>query len=211
MTYKHFFWDYDGTLFDSYPCMTRAFLKGLKDLGISYSYDALYALEKVSLRHAGQVIGEQHGVEVKVIMELYHKYYLSEGYEAMKPYEGVRELLQASLKKGGKHYLYTHRGKSSVEALEYYQLDKLFTDFVTAEHHFPSKPSPDALNYLMQKHGLSKDECVMLGDRDIDVQAGMNAGMAGVLFDPDGFYDGFDADYRFKTMDEIRIALVQAD
>ena len=35
MKYTEFFWDFDGTLFDSYPAMARGFHRALTELGIS--------------------------------------------------------------------------------------------------------------------------------------------------------------------------------
>ena len=43
----------------------------------------------------------------------------------------------------------------------------------------------------------------MVGDRGIDIEAGHNAGMRGVLFDPDGFYPGVRAELRAASMAEL--------
>lgn len=40
---------------------------------------------------------------------------------------------------------------------------------------------------MISKHGLEPDRAVMVGDRVLDVQAGLNAGMQGALFDPEAF------------------------
>ena len=73
---------------------------------------------------------------------------------------------------------------------------------------FPSKPAPDALNYLVSKHGLKLSDCVMVGDRDIDLDAAKNAHMTGALFDPDNFYPDYDTPWRFRTMEELRKTLL---
>ena len=71
-------------------------------------------------------------------------------------------------------------------------LSDLFSDAVTRLDGFPAKPAPDALRYLIQKHRLDLSRCVMVGDRDIDLDAAKNAGIACALFDPDGFYDDYE-------------------
>ena len=84
----------------------------------------------------------------------------------------------------------------------------LFTDFVTSQHNFPNKPAPDALNYLCNKHGLKKEDCIMIGDRDIDLDSGKNAGMACALFDPEGYYPDYDTPWRFSRIADMQAALI---
>ena len=81
---------------------------------------------------------------------------------------------------------------------------------MTSLDGFPSKPAPDALNYLVQKHGLKKAECVMVGDRDIDLDAGKNAGIGCVLFDPDHAFDDYGTPWRFSSMDTLREVLMES-
>ena len=52
--------------------------------------------------------------------------------------------------------------------------------------NFPLKPAPDAIRYIIKNNALEPTECMMLGDRSIDVGSGANAGIATCLFDEDG-------------------------
>ena len=84
---------------------------------------------------------------------------------------------------GKKHFLYTHRGHvTSQHYLEEYGMKKFFTAFVDSSMNFPSKPAPDAVNYICDTYGLDRSETVMIGDREIDVLSGKNAGTYGCLF-----------------------------
>ena len=42
--YSHYIWDFDGTLFDSYPQMTRAFQQALSDLGYSHTSNEILSI-----------------------------------------------------------------------------------------------------------------------------------------------------------------------
>ena len=47
--YSHYIWDFDGTLFDSYPQMTRAFQQALSDLGYSHTSNEILSHLKISV------------------------------------------------------------------------------------------------------------------------------------------------------------------
>ena len=96
-------------------------------------------------------------------------------------FDGIRETLEDIVAAGGKNYLYTLRNHVAKDALDAYGVSHLFTDFVTRENGFPGKPAPDAVAYLMEKHGMDPAETVMIGDRDLDGQSGINAGANGCL------------------------------
>lgn len=212
MLYTHFFWDFDGTLYDTYARMTRALVKGMASLGIKTDFDTAYNRMKVSLRYASETYAAENP-HLHITMEdgirAYRVYSEEEGPETMQPYAGIPALLESVVKAGGKNYLYTHRGLGALDALERDGLKQYFTDFVTSKDGFPSKPAPDALNYLVNKHGLDLTTCIMLGDRSIDLDAGKNAGMQGGLFDPDRLYTTYAADYRFETVKDMYETLME--
>ena len=182
MKFTDFFWDFDGTLFDTYPRINRAIQNALKDLLSEVSLETIAPLSKVNAaprpRHPGR---GRKGSRRRALYRAAEE----EGLDSMRPYPGVLRLLRSICEHGGRNYLYTHRDRSSLEALEHYGMLPCFTDFVTSENGFPAKPAPDALLHLMEKHGLQPEQCVMVGDRDIDLDSGRNAGMACALFDPD--------------------------
>ena len=208
MKFTDFFWDFDGTLFDTYPRVNRAIQNALKDIGVTASLETIAPLAKIRLRQVFQALCpdlEEEG------WQRYLAHAEEEGYDSMRPYPGVLRLLQSICEHGGRNYLYTHRDHTSLDALRHYGMDKYFTDSVTRESGFPSKPAPDALKYLMEKHGLDPANCIMLGDRDIDLDSGKNAGMACALFDPGHYYDQYDAPWRFTAMFEMTACLVWDD
>lgn len=201
MKFTEFFWDFDGTLFDTYPRMNRAMQKAAADLGLDISLEELTPLTKVTLGYTAKKLFGDRAAEM---MERYRIHAEEEPIDDIRMYDGAAEMLKSVCAHGGRNYLYTHRGTNAHDILRLNGISQLFTDVVTKADGFPVKPAPDALLSQMSKHHLTPDQCVMIGDRDIDLLAGINAGMSGALFDPDGYYyDTFDTPYKYHTMFEM--------
>ena len=186
MKYRHLIWDFDGTLFNTYPRICRAYMKALADAGIVEEEDVLLRSIKKTLEYTNEWVGAKYGLTQEQLWEGYHRHSEEEGYDTMLPYPGMTDFLRDAHDAGCAHYVYTHRGESTIKALEHFGLTSLFTDCITNLYGFAHKPCPDALNFLIARHGLDKKDCVMIGDREIDVMAGVNAGIASIAMDPDG-------------------------
>ena len=50
--YKHIIWDFDGTLFDTYPVMGSIFKRMLEEEGIEESLDGILKYMKLSMSYA---------------------------------------------------------------------------------------------------------------------------------------------------------------
>ena len=207
MKWTHFFWDFDGTLFDTYGRITRAFVKGLADTGVRTDFDTALPLVKRSLGYAADWYAARSGAAADAVLAAYHVHSEEESDDTMRLFPGAREVLEAVLRGGGRNYLYTHRGTGALDALARNGLTGLFSGSVTGADGYPLKPAPDALLAMMTRYGLQAADCVMVGDRDIDLDAGKNAGMAGILFDPDGFYPDYPTPWRYASMTDMRKAI----
>ena len=200
---RHLFWDFDGTLYDSCPRVARSLARGLEAIGLGELADGetLLRLIKTSVYYAVLWCAEKSGEDAQTIMESYRGFHMQESDFA--PYEGMAECLVKLKESGFQHYLYTHRNHAAIDQLKKDGLWDLFDDAVLRTDGFPDKPAPDALLAMMERNGLSAWECAMVGDRDIDIEAGHNAGMSGVLFDPDGYYKGYPVEMSASTMAEL--------
>ncbi|MBQ2847596.1 MAG: HAD-IA family hydrolase [Clostridia bacterium] len=199
MQMQNYIWDFDGMLFDSYPHITSAFLKALGDFGKDADYDEAKALLEITFAHAFEHYDV--GEEEKAIFRNYeHDYSLR---PIAVPFENTYKTLEALFNSGKKHFLYTHRGfETSQHYLEIYGMKKFFTAFVDSSMKFPSKPSPDAVNWICDTYGLNRNETVMIGDREIDVLSGKNAGTFGCLFTKKENIESL-ADFIIKDISEV--------
>lgn len=176
---KNYIWDFDGMLFDSYPHITAAFCKMMEEKGIEVDPAEAQPLFEISYSHAYEHYGA--GREEKLIHQKYeHDYELE---PKAVPFPNTVETIRTLYERGAKHFLYTHRGhESSQYYLKKYGIDIYFEGFVDSSMNFAQKPSPDAVNWICETYGLDKSETVMIGDREIDVLSGKNAGVSGCLF-----------------------------
>ena len=207
---RHLFWDFDGTLFDSYPEICGSFMKGLEQLGLSHLLDQekLMQLMKGSVGHAADWCAQQSGLTREEVLAPYRAFHNQPHNDP--PYEGVADCLRRLHEAGFHHYLYTHSHQSAIDQLKRENLCQYFDDAVLGSDGFPLKPAPDALFSLMERNHLTPETCAMIGDRDIDAMAGHNAGMKGILFDPDGYFPDFKPELTVRSMQELADRLLKS-
>lgn len=180
---RHAFWDFDGTLLDSYPAMVRSFVAAAADYGVAVTPERALTLMKDTLWHCCQVIGAEHAIAPETLVAAFRRHEQGELKRGLPPVEGIPEVLERLHKRGVKHYVATHRDLQCRELLEKAGLAQYFTGYVTQEDGLPRKPAPDMLLHLMSKHGLDPAACVMIGDRPLDTESGLAAGLCSVLLD----------------------------
>ncbi|WP_153055871.1 HAD-IA family hydrolase, partial [Streptococcus suis] len=61
-----------------------------------------------------------------------------------------------------------------------------FTEILTSDSGFARKPSPEALLFLIEKYGLNKENTYYIGDRLLDVETAINAGIQSINLQIDG-------------------------
>lgn len=203
MKFKTYIWDFDGMLFNTYPRMCTAFLKALSENGIGESRSQAMNAIKKSVRSAVKDYATRFGRDAGKLSADYHRIEDSMDSSTIIPYPDSFDFLSAVKAQGGRNFLYTHRNRVAIEALKRYDMFRLFDGFITADDPFPVKPAPDALLYLIRRYGFEPETAVMLGDRDIDILAAENAGIAGCLVDPEHFYTGFDTPLKCNEIKEL--------
>lgn len=194
-----FFWDFDGTLFDTYPRMARAMARALTELGYDAEYDWVLNGMKRSLGDAARAANARFGVDAQTVMDAYHRHAEDEGSESMRPYPGAREVLAAIAQGGGRNYLYTHRNHTALEALERWGYAQMVPGFCDQGGRLSQQARAGRAEFFAGEARARAENCAMVGDRPIDLQAGENAGMAGIFFDPEGFYPEYPARWRFDS------------
>ncbi len=200
MKYTSFIWDFDGTLFDSYPHIAAAFEKIMTRDGIPFEHEEVLRTLYITFFECCDRFGltaEQYAD----ILALETSYSLR---PCLTPFFGSAAVLRAICEAGGRNFLYTHRNKQAWDYLRLWGLDKYFSGGVDSTMCFPLKPAPDAVQHICRTNSIDPATAVMVGDREIDVLAGVNAGCAGCLFLSHPVEDeSTRAAYTVKTMTEL--------
>ena len=176
--FRNIIWDVDGTLFDTYPGITRAIKAALNDLGKDAPLEWISQLAKQSLNQCADVLTAKFQLESDAFEQALEKHFNLITIEESPPFAGVLELCQYICSIGGKNVIITHRGrKGTLELLEGNKLAGYFAGVITRDDGYPRKPDPAAFLVALERYKLNRDETLTIGDREIDIQAGQAAGL----------------------------------
>jgi phosphoglycolate phosphatase-like HAD superfamily hydrolase len=180
---RNLIWDVDGTLFDTYPGIARAFLAAITALGKSMPLGRIESLAKIELGYCGSVLAGELNLELDDIMLGFSQSSETIPVEEEKPFAGVLQVCEYILSSGGFNGIITHRGReSTTQLLEAHNLAGYFSDILTRNDGFARKPSPAAFNAMIKKNNFLLEETLTIGDREIDILAGKAAGIQTCLF-----------------------------
>lgn len=195
-----YIWDFDGTLFDSYPIMLAGFMNTLEDYGVAADEKEVYKILKAL---SSKSVAEKYQLDFAAFTETF-KSYEKKDQRIPESFPGTKEILEAVVAKGAKNYILTHREVGSThELLKKEGMDHLVVEVVGPENNFPRKPDPASLNYLVEKYQLIPEKTVMIGDRTMDILAGQGAGVKTIFYDIDYLLEEMPADYTVHSMAEF--------
>ncbi|SMC18393.1 haloacid dehalogenase superfamily, subfamily IA, variant 1 with third motif having Dx(3-4)D or Dx(3-4)E [Clostridium acidisoli DSM 12555] len=175
-------WDFDGTLFNTYPGTVNSFRKTLKDNGIDESNENILNYMKISESYALTYFKELYGLDDNFI-EKYTSYKKDMKPEMIQPFPFAADVCRRVIDLGGRNYIITHRGESTLKILQHYGMMCYFTEIITKQYGFKRKPDPEAFIYLIEKYQINKRTALVIGDRECEVLGGKAAGIRTCLYD----------------------------
>jgi HAD superfamily hydrolase (TIGR01549 family) len=161
-------WDFDGTLFDTYPALVEGFVKlSERDLDKAEVLKWLKIDSLTAFKHYG--IDESKRPAYKDIDKRYSK-------EFSTPFEHLETVLSAA----DHNIIVTHRDReSTLFLLEKYSLEKYFTEIVSVEEQgFNRKPHTASYEYVLKKFNID----LVVGDRELDLLPARKLGIKTVAF-----------------------------
>ena len=201
MRYDNIIWDFDGTLFDTYPAMCRDLRQVMAGLGVRTELADLMERFTVSRETVLTWCGEQVGLPAPEVDKIYRAWVTEHGQPEAYPFPHVRSILERFQAAGGRNFVFTHRSGSVHDYLAGADLTKYFTDVVSAGTTYARKPAPAGNLHIIETHGLDKARTLAVGDRELDVLAAKNAGIHACLFSPE--HRETAADHRIRDFTEL--------
>lgn len=174
-TIKHFIWDFDGTLADTYPNLVRYMTLALSDFEITVNPVEILEQMMENIPHAIAYFTQKYNLPQ--LKERYDYHYTSGKDDPAYAFENVAAVLSRIQQSGCNNYIFTNRGVTLDAMLDRMELREYFTEIIKAgDPEFEYKPSPRPILYLMEKYGGTTENTAMVGDRKCDLESGYQAG-----------------------------------
>ena len=186
--------DLDGTLTNTLESMTYSVNLTLEEMGLSKITKDQCRLfvgngARVLMEKSLKAAGDTDASRIEEGMEIYGRIFDRNWTYHVTPYEGIPEMLKA-LKDKGIHLavLSNKPDRQTVKVVKAIFGEELFDYAQGQKEGIRRKPEPDGVWYLMEQMHVSKEECLYIGDSEVDAATGRNAGLKtiGVLW---GFRD----------------------
>lgn len=191
--------DLDGTLLATLESIAKAGNTMLEKLGYppiaakQYGVFAGNGADKLVERaiiYSGDINLTKRDEAIRVYREVFKEYC---SYQ-VKPYDGILDMLGELTSKKIRLAVVTNKPHvNAVRLMKEYFGEYSFTHVIGQQEGFPQKPDPAGIFSVLSDWGIAPSDCVYLGDSDVDMQTGNNAGCmtVGVLW---GFRDKAELD-----------------
>jgi phosphoglycolate phosphatase len=199
---KYLIWDLDGTLFDTYPFFTDAFLEALSDFQYSADPEWVLSLTKINFSHCASVLASHFNLTPEEVENAFWRHYLDMPLETQVLMSGAKELCEYIVNIDGMNVIVTHRDRpSTIDLLKTHGVEALFTDFIAGDEGFPMKPDPGGVEAIIERNGMDNAQSLLVGDRNMDIEAGLASGVRTCLLGVKGVSSR--ADYLVDDLNQL--------
>ena len=186
--------DLDGTLTNTLESMTYSVNLTLEEMGLSKITKDQCRLfvgngARVLMEKSLKAAGDTDASRIEEGMEIYGRIFDRNCTYHVTPYEGIPEMLKALKDKGIQLAVLSNKpDRQTVKVVKAIFGEEMFDYAQGQKEGIRRKPEPDGVWYLMEQMHVSKEECLYIGDSEVDAATGRNAGLKtiGVLW---GFRD----------------------
>lgn len=124
-----------------------------------------------------RALGEQHlDILDECLIEFYN-IYDQHLLDHTKPYDGIKELVDELYDEGILLSVVTNKPHHNAVQLTEYLFPHKFVSVYGNQEIYPVKPCPDSLYLALKDMHLSVDDCIFIGDSNVDVKTAENAHM----------------------------------
>lgn len=194
--------DLDGTIVNSIEDIAFAANRGLRIMGLpEQPYDKFYTFVGNGMRKlCERALPSDCKDRVDELVKIYDKYYAEHCCVLTKPYDGIIDVINKLKSVGIKVAVLSNKPHSQTMNVVNNIFGEDYFDLVLGQTDgFPVKPNPGSLLYVIDKFGADKSDTVNIGDSDVDIILGKNAGI-----------DSIGVSWGFRGKDELISAGAEA-
>ena len=209
--------DLDGTLLDTLEDLANACNYALKSCGFKEHNVKDYTRFVGNGRYKliERIIPDKHKEDKEVIdkvLRLFDEYYEEHMVDMTKPYDGIMKMIEELKEKNIKIAVVSNKPHEFAgEVVRRYFGDAFEITYGQRPNH-PTKPDPKTIYEVMELLNVEKNECIYVGDSDVDVNTAKNAGVKSVGvswgFRGEGELREAGADYIIKNPIELMELLI---
>lgn len=178
MNYRHWIFDLDGTLVDSFNPYFTVLSRILAEHGLG--------LEESEKRRCIGLPAKDY-LETKLAAEHVKHALLRLSEQSnrdaamVRPFPGIEDVLHHLSRSGRTISIWTSRDLVSTElVLKHTGLDKLISIIQSGTCVVQKKPQPEGIQRIADHHSATPAEMVMIGDHDMDMRGGRGFGVQSV-------------------------------
>ena len=178
--YKYVLFDMDGTVLDTLQDLTDAVNVTISKFGYpeKQGSEIAHFLGNGARHLIAAATGKEDGDgEVDIILKEYLPYYNAHCLDKTGPYPGIIELMHELKAKGVKMAVISNKPDAAVQDLSAELFPELLELSVGETADVKRKPAPDMVLKAMEELGAESDECVYVGDTEVDLATARNAGL----------------------------------
>lgn len=182
--YRHLIFDLDGTVADTLPSIALALNLTLKHFNKNFTY---------TVEETRFFVG--HGTPYLIqkafknnidnfdeVFDYYVRTQIKTHLDNATIFPGLKEKLQQLRDSGCTLYIATNK-PAEVAPIVINKLygDGFFKEIVAQKKDMPKKPDPYVINQIIKRYNLKPNECLYIGDSEVDLLSAKNAGIDACL------------------------------
>ena len=181
MNYQYILFDMDGTVLETLEDLYDATNVALKHFGLPEITmdDCRRYVGNGAARLIEQAVPAGTPEEkTKEVLEYYVPWYAAHSNIKTAPYPGIMELLQKIREAGGKSAIISNKPDVACKSLSEIFFQGMVETAIGQSDRIARKPAPDTIFEAMKILGAKKEDCVYIGDSEVDIQTAKNAGIS---------------------------------
>ena len=181
--YKACIFDLDGTLTDTLESLTYSVNATLREMelpGITSEQCRNFVGNgaKYLMERALEAVGDEKKTRLDLAMEIYGRIFKENCTYHVTPYDGIVGMLRELKAEGVKLAVLSNKPHlQAVDVVDTFFEKNTFSYVQGQLEGIPRKPDPTAALLIAEKLQVNREECVYIGDSDVDMRTGNAAGM----------------------------------